>query len=309
MAVNYLTPGLRYRIDRVLAISLFTSLLVHSGGLYAAYRWSPCVCHFGSVVCPKVCSEPAPPLDIELSKLSQPPPPPPKPKPRPRVEPEPVVIAEHKPEAPLAAPTRGSVVLPDEAFETSTEPPADITLDRPQLPEDVVVRESQARAPAIATAEIFGRSDQLTPGPAGVFGLGGTGKEATGIGPFGTAESGSGSGQAGPRAVPIVEPQPEAEPPKPKGPTRDPKVVNWTDPPYPEQARQQGIEGTVVLKLTVTSKGRPAKVAVYRSSGHVALDTAAVSHVRQAKFLPGLREGTPVDRVITFKVRFRLVNA
>lgn len=308
MAVHYLTPGLRYRIDRVLAISLLASVALHSGGLYATYRWGSCVCNFRSVLCPRECREPRPPLDIELSKLKQPPPPP-DPKPRPKPEQKPVVVAERKPREPLAAPKRGNVVLPDEAFQESAEPPAEISVDRPQLPEDVVVRESEAGAPPIATAEIFGRADQLTSGPAGVFGLGGIGEEATGIGPFGRAEKGTGTGQAAPEPVPIVQPEPKPEPPKPKGPTRHPKVLNWTDPPYPEQARQQGIEGTVVLKLTVTSEGRPVRVSVHRSSGHVALDTAAVSHVKEAEFLPALEDGTPVDRVISFKVRFRLVNA
>ena len=309
MAVHYLTPGLRYRVDHVLAISLAASVLLHSAGLFAAYHWSPCVCNFGSVVCPKVCDEPRPRLNVELSDLKPPPPPPPNPKLGPRPEPKPVVIAAQRPGAPLAAPKRGNVVLPDEAFQRSAEPQAEITVDRPQLPYDAVVRESEAGAPPIATPEIFGRADRLTSSPPGVFGLGGTGEEATGIGPFGTAEEGGGTGWTAPGPLPLPAVQTEPEPPRPKGPTRDPRVVNWTDPPYPEQARQQGIEGTVVLKLTVTSRGRPAKVSVYRSSGHGALDTAAVSHVKQAEFFPALEDGTPVDRIITFRVRFRLVNA
>jgi protein TonB len=199
------------------------------------------------------------------------------------------------------------VVLPDEAFAESAGPLAEITVDRPQLPEDAVVKESEAAAPVITSAEIFGRAEQLTPGPVGVFGLGGTGEEATGIGPFGTAEQGSGTAEPGPRPVPVVQPKPE--PAKPKGPTRPPRVLNWTDPPYPEQARQQGVEGTAILHLTVGADGRPQNLRISRSSGHSALDEAAVAHVKQARFSPALKDGEPVAMAISFRVKFRLVSA
>jgi protein TonB len=84
--------------------------------------------------------------------------------------------------------------------------------------------------------------------------------------------------------------------------------LDWTDPVYPAQARQQGIEGTVVLKLTVAADGRPTNVTVNRSSGSAALDEAAVEHVRKARFSPALKDGEPVAMTITFRVRFRLVN-
>jgi protein TonB len=85
-------------------------------------------------------------------------------------------------------------------------------------------------------------------------------------------------------------------------------VLNWTDPPYPEQARQQGVEGTVVLRLTVRADGVPDGVRVSKSSGHTALDDAAVAHVRRARFAPALKDGEPVATSITFRVKFRLVN-
>ena len=104
---------------------------------------------------------------------------------------------------------------------------------------------------------------------------------------------------------PPREPEP---PPKPKGPSRPPKVINWTDPPYPDHARQQGIEGTVVLRLIVSEEGLPGNIMVGRSSGHAALDQAAIAHVRKARFSPGLKEGQPVPMTISFRVKFRLIN-
>ena len=302
MGAIRLSPSVRQRSDGLLLLMLGVSALLHGGALYAGYRWGDCLCRIGKVVCPKICFESEARIDLELKPL--PPPPPAKP-----IEKrDPIVIAKATSDRPLAAPKRGRVVLPDEALQPRTEPPKETTARLPSLPEDVVVRQSDAQSPVVATPEIFGRAGELSAGPPGEFGLGGTGK-ATGAGPFGTTEDGGGSAGTSPVA-PSPPPPPNLEPPpKPRGPTRPPKVLNWTDPPYPEQARQQGVEGTVVLKLTVRVDGVPGDVRVSRSSGHAALDEAALAHVRRARFSPALKDGKAVPMPMTFRVKFHLVNA
>lgn len=288
--------------DRVLLVALLASAVLHAGTLYAANRWGDCICNIGKVVCPKIGQDCQPRVNLELVQKEMPKPPAPPPKPKP----EPVVTVEKpKPDRPPAAPKAGKIVLPDEAFERAPGPEAEIKLDRPSLSEDVVVKESEVEAEVIVSGEIFGRADELVPGEPGVFGLGGTGT-AVGLGPFGTEEDGggTGTGEAPAPVAPVAEPAP-----RPKGPSRDPRVVNWTDPAYPEQARQQGIEGTVILKLTVTAEGSPRNVAIVRSSGHSGLDEAAVAHVKKTKFSPALKDGDPIAMTITFRVKFRLVNA
>ncbi len=293
------------RTDHVLVVALLISLILHTGGVYAAHRWGSCVCNVGAVVCPKLCPDPQPRINLKLSKATEPPPPPPPIKPRPPSKPA-VIVEKPQADRPPAAPAVGQVVLPDEVVDQYPQAPAEITVERPTIPEEAVVRSSQVAAPVIATAEIFGRADEITPGAPGVFGLGGTGT-ATGIGPFGTEPEGGGQTTSGSLPAPVEQPKPE--PPKPRGPSRPPRVLNWTDPPYPEQARQQGIEGTVVLRLAVSAAGRPQGVRVARSSGHSALDDAAVAHVRRARFSPALKDGETVPMTISFKVNFRLVNA
>jgi protein TonB len=200
------------------------------------------------------------------------------------------------------------VVLPDEALKPRAEPPKETTARLPSLPKELVVKESEAKAPVMATPEIFGRANGLSAGPAGEYGLGGSGK-GTGAGPFGTADEGGGGAGSRPAVAPPPKPEPAPEPkPKPKGPSRPPTVVDWTDPPYPQQARQQGVEGTVVLRLTVRADGTPSDVRLSQSSGHTDLDNAAVAHVRRSRFSPALRNGEPVSATITFRVKFRLVN-
>ncbi len=283
--------------DRVLLAALFISALLHAGMLYAGHRWGHCICNVGQVVCPKIGQNCQPRVKLELVEKVIPKPPPPKPRPEPAV-----TVEKPRPDKPPPAPMAGRVVLPDEAFEQARAPQAEIKLDRPSLREDVVVRESEVEAPVIVSGEIFGRADELVPAEPGVFGLGGTGT-AVGLGPFGTEQEGGGAGTEDAPA-----PVPEAGPRR-KGPSRPPRVVNWTDPPYPEQARQQGIEGTVILKLRVTAEGSPRDVVVVKSSGHSGLDEAAVAHVRKTGFSPALKDGQPVAMTITFRVKFRLVNA
>lgn len=292
--------------DRSLFVALLLSLVLHGSALYAAARWGNCLCNLGKVVCPKIGQDCEARVNVKL--IGDPEQPPPKPPPpRPQTRPEPVVIVEKSlPDMPLAAPKQGKVVLPDEALVERPVRPAEIRLDRPGLPQDVVVKASDAGAPVIVTGEIFGRAHELKAGDAGVYGLGGTGT-GVGVGPFGTEKEGGGTSVVAPRA-PAPTPEPPPAPPQPKGPSRSPRVLNWTDPPYPEQARQQGIEGTAVLKLTVGAAGAPQNVVVARSSGHTALDQAAVAHVRRARFSPALRDGEAVATTITFRVKFRLVN-
>lgn len=301
MSAIRLVPDQVPRRDSLLLIMLVVSAVFHGGALYAGHRWGDCLCRIGKVVCPKICFEPEARIALELK------PPPPAPRPQPRPEPKPQVVAPKRLDKPLAAPKRGRVVLPDEALMPRTEPPKETTARLPSLPEEVVVKESEAKAPVMATPEVFGRAGELSAGPPGEFGLGGTGR-ATGAGPFGTTADGGGSERE--TSVARPPPPPKSGPtPKPKGPSHPPKVLNWTDPPYPEQARQQGVEGTVVLKLTVGVDGAPADVRVSKSSGHAALDEAAVAHVRRTRFAPALKDGKAVAMSITFRVKFHLVNA
>ena len=302
MSATRLVPATTYRHDSLLLIMLVVSAVFHGSALYVGHRWGDCLCRIGKVVCPKICFESEARVDLVLKPAPPPAPAPPRPKPKPQV------VAPKPPDKPLAAPKRGRVVLPDEALKPRTEPPKETTARLPSLPEDVIVRQSDAQSPVVATLEVFGRAGDLSAGPPGEFGLGGTGK-ATGAGPFGTAEDGGGS--AGTSALaPAPPPPPKPEPPtRPKGPSRPPKVLNWIGPPYPERARQQGVEGTVVLRLTVGADGLPGNVRVSRSSGHAALDEAAIAHMRRARFSPALKDGKAVPMPMTFRVKFHLVNA
>jgi protein TonB len=55
---------------------------------------------------------------------------------------------------------------------------------------------------------------------------------------------------------------------------------------YPARSRKAGEQGSVMVRVFIDVAGRPAQVTLETSSGHPALDEAALSAVRGAQFRP-----------------------
>lgn len=88
---------------------------------------------------------------------------------------------------------------------------------------------------------------------------------------------------------------------------REPPAFDGNRPPdYPAEAIARGIEGTVVLRLTIDEQGRVIEVEVARSSGHAILDEAAVAAVRSWRGRPARRGGRAVRVRQLLPIRFRL---
>ena len=77
-------------------------------------------------------------------------------------------------------------------------------------------------------------------------------------------------------------------------------------PRYPRTARRRGHEGTVLLEVLVNRKGSVKELRIMRSSGHPALDKAALSAVQKWVFEPGKRGEECIDMWIKIPIRFRL---
>jgi protein TonB len=77
-------------------------------------------------------------------------------------------------------------------------------------------------------------------------------------------------------------------------------------PRYPEAARRDGVEGTTLVKARVLADGSVGAAEVRRSSGSPELDRAAVEAIRDSRFLPAERGGTPVAVWIEIPVMFNL---
>ncbi len=80
-------------------------------------------------------------------------------------------------------------------------------------------------------------------------------------------------------------------------------------PQYPRAARRRGLEGKLVLRVTVDRDGRPDRLTVLESSGHSLLDDAARDAVSRWRFTAGMRGGAPISATVDVPIVFRLQAA
>jgi protein TonB len=116
-------------------------------------------------------------------------------------------------------------------------------------------------------------------GAHGAAGLGGGGREGTGDGSGAGVGDGSGAAQ-------IFAPSPE----------------------YPAHARRKGIQGAVVVEISVLPDGTCSISRLVESSGCDELDQAAQAAVRRWKYKPLEREGQPCSSLERVRFVFRLTH-
>jgi len=75
---------------------------------------------------------------------------------------------------------------------------------------------------------------------------------------------------------------------------------------YPHAAQEKGWEGTVTLKVHISSDGDIGEVIVTSSSGHDMLDEAAVDMIKDAHATPARRGDKPVDSWVVVPYRFTI---
>jgi TonB family protein len=141
--------------------------------------------------------------------------------------------------------------------------------------------ESRKQAAAAASAG---------PGTGGGIGTG----AGTGLGQG--AGSGIGPGQGGGTGGGPYQPGSGISPPT---------LVREVKPSYTDEARRRAIEGDVVLEIVVRRDGSVGDVHVKRSLG-AGLEQRAIDAVRQWRFGPARRQGSPVDVVVEVSVEFKL---
>lgn len=164
----------------------------------------------------------------------------------------------------------------------------DDIVDRKQKPQ--TQQQEQPRQPqSSSTSSEAAQSNVKSGEPGGGEGTGaGTGQ---GSGEGSGSGTGSGSGSGSGSGVPVTPPY----------------LVSSTDPRYPPAARNREIEGTVYVKMLVSSGGSVENAFVARSSGNEALDGAAVEAVYNWNFSPAKDTyGSPVRCYITMPVNFVL---
>lgn len=74
---------------------------------------------------------------------------------------------------------------------------------------------------------------------------------------------------------------------------------------YPDELRDAGIGGAADVWLFVSDEGRVVEVRLNESSGHPAIDEAALSVARQMEFSPALNRDQPVEVWVRFPISFQ----
>jgi len=252
---------------------------------------------------PEVAAPPAPPPVAPPPPIAEPvappaAPPPSAARPAPPVAENPVaeapqappIVPAPVPDAALPAPLpeAPALVPPPETAAAAAEPPPDATqrqaeadpLPTPPLPPEAA---PPAETPP-QRAAVQPMPPRLPPAPRG----GGVNLGA-GIGAMADARLGA-------EAIGAVVP-PTAE----GGQRNEP-------PDYPPESRRRGEEGSVRVSLRVGPDGRVQMAEVIESSGHPALDRAALEAVRRWRFRPATQAGLPLAATMQTAVHFRLTE-
>lgn len=79
---------------------------------------------------------------------------------------------------------------------------------------------------------------------------------------------------------------------------------------YPDEARQENLEGIVYLSVEILTNGRAGNIQISTSSGYAVLDNAAIQSVKQWLFEPARDSitGHAVNSTVNFSLRFNFNN-
>ena len=81
-------------------------------------------------------------------------------------------------------------------------------------------------------------------------------------------------------------------------------IKHKVNPKYPTEAREQGIQGDVILQATIDTTGNLVNLKAVQ--GDPILVKAAVDAVKKWKYRPYILNGEPVDVDTTIKIQFHL---
>jgi TonB family protein len=87
-----------------------------------------------------------------------------------------------------------------------------------------------------------------------------------------------------------------------------PEPVSLPRPVYPEQAKNEGIQGDILTKVLVGADGRIEQAIIQKSSSFEILDNAALEAVQAAEFKPARHQDKPVRVWVSIPIRFTLTD-
>jgi TonB family protein len=117
------------------------------------------------------------------------------------------------------------------------------------------------------------------------------------------------NGESAPYIFVIVEPDPPRSRPVPfdkQAGIAEPVIVHKTRPAYPKSAKEEGVQGIVLVTAVLDEQGQPRDVRILHSPDP-RLSEAAMEAARQWRWEPArTRDGTPIAVYFTLTFNFRL---
>jgi protein TonB len=89
------------------------------------------------------------------------------------------------------------------------------------------------------------------------------------------------------------------------GKVAPPKLTHRVEPKYPDAAREEGREGSVLVSAVVETNGTLSTIKVVKGMG-AGFDENAVEALKEWKFQPSTKDGGPVAVYVEIEVTFRL---
>jgi TonB family protein len=103
----------------------------------------------------------------------------------------------------------------------------------------------------------------------------------------------------------LAQPAPESPPPSIRSNVVPPRLVHFEPASYPAIAKEQGLDGTVGLLITIDKEGNVKNVVVKEPAGH-GFDEAATEAATHFVFEPAKRAEVPVPAKILYRYQFKL---
>ncbi len=159
--------------------------------------------------------------------------------------------------------------------------------ERKEVAAEKPVERAQTEPGKTQSQRLVQSAAAVTPGTGG----GGAGKAAGPADRGGTGNR-NGPGGSGPSEIAFGSPN-------------GPRFLHQVAPAYPALARRLERQGTVLLRVTIDTRGRPIKVEVLKKAGF-GMDEEAVKAVEESTFVPARRGGQPLTCRALLPIRFVL---
>jgi protein TonB len=169
-------------------------------------------------------------------------------------------------------------------------------------------RSADVHAPAASAAIQTGAFAQAAAGPRGAQpASAGVGRTAFDV----QSETGKRATPDQVRKTGFDQPKAVNAPAKPAAPAavtiRPLEILDKPKPAYTAEARNQKIEGTVLLDVIFAATGEVRVLGVVHGLGH-GLDESAIDAARHIRFTPATQAGSPVDQHVTLHILFQITG-